>query len=82
MAARKSAPLRIIERAMAVAAYEQDEEAAPSRAAFRIERGRASGSSRPISVWETTAWITPEMKKPRISGQSSSQPMSKAMARA
>ncbi len=49
---------------------------------MRIERGRLSGSSLAISLWETTAWITPEMKKPRISGHRISQPMDKAMVSA
>ena len=39
IAAVKLAPLRKIERASATAAYEQDDEAAPSASAVAIERG-------------------------------------------
>src|SRR5258708_25813868 len=47
-----------------------------------MERGRSSGSSRLISLWETTACTTAESKKPRISGHRISHPMAKAMASA
>lgn len=46
MAAVKSAPLRNSERASATAAYEHDEDAAPSAEARRSVRGRSSPSSR------------------------------------
>ena len=56
MAAVKSAPFWKIERAIATAAYEHDDDAAPSPDATRIVRGDASGRSLAISRLETTAW--------------------------
>ena len=70
IAAVKSAPLRKSERASATAAYEQDDDAAPSPAAVAIERGESSGSSRLISRFETTACTAPDSAKPRIRPQS------------
>jgi hypothetical protein len=68
MAAVKSAPLRKIERARATAAYEHDEEAAPSPVAVAIDCGESSGKSLVISL-ETTACTVPERAKPKISAQ-------------
>jgi hypothetical protein len=55
MAAVKFAPVRKIDRAIATAAYEQDEEAAPSASAMLIERGLSSGRRRLNSRCETIA---------------------------
>ena len=55
IAAVKSAPLRTMDRASAVAAYEHDDEATPSPHAIVSERGESSGSSRVISPFDTTA---------------------------
>src|SRR6266511_1748330 len=74
----KSAPLRNTERAIATAAYEQEEEAAPSPQAIVRERGESSGSSRPISALDTTAWTAPEIAKPRVSAQRISHAMAAA----
>jgi hypothetical protein len=70
--------LRKIDRANATAAYEQEEEAAPSPEAMASERGESSGSSRLISPLDTTAWTTPESAKPRMSAQRISQNMANA----
>src|SRR6266542_3321787 len=72
--------LRNTARAIATAAYEQEEEeeAAPSPQAIVRERGESSGSSRPISALDTTAWTAPEIAKPRISAQRISQLMAAA----
>src|SRR5262249_18242347 len=64
IAAVKFAPLRKIERASATAAYEHDDEAAPSASAVPIGRGRSSGSSWPICCFETTACTGAERAKP------------------
>src|SRR6266542_1350686 len=74
----KSAPLRNTDRAIATAAYEQEEEAAPSPHAIPSDRGESLGSSRPISALETTAWTAPEIAKPRISAHRISQAMAAA----
>ena len=73
IAAVKSAPFRKIERASATAAYEQEDDAAPSSVAMLKERGESSGRSRVISDLETTAWTTPESVKPRIRAHRISQ---------
>ena len=65
----KSAPRLKSERDRATAAYEQDDDAAPSAVARTSVRGRSSGSSRCISFFETAAWTTPDSAKPRISAQ-------------
>src|SRR5439155_1087105 len=78
MAAVKFAPLRKIDRASATAAYEHDDDAAPSAHAIASVRGESSGSSRLIWRLETTAWTTPESAKPRISAQRISQSIAKA----
>jgi hypothetical protein len=74
----KSAPLRNTDRAIATAAYEQEEAAAPSPQAIESDRGESSGSSRPISALETTAWTAPEIAKPRISAHRISHAMAAA----
>src|SRR6266536_3823751 len=78
IAAVKSAPLRKIERASATAAYEHDEDAAPSPPARQSERGESSGSSRLISLLETTACTAPVRAKPRISAHRVSQNIANA----
>ena len=55
MAAVKSAPLRKIDRARATAAYEHEDDAAPSPQAIPRDRGESSGRSRVISDFDTTA---------------------------
>ena len=55
MAAVKFAPFRKIARARATAAYEHEDEAAPSPQATASERGESSGRSRVISDFDTTA---------------------------
>jgi hypothetical protein len=82
IAAVKLAPLRKIDRASATAAYEQDEEAAPSPVATASERGESSGSSRLISRLDTTAWTAPDRAKPRMSAQRISQNIANARLRA
>src|SRR6266545_4315140 len=78
IAAVKSAPLRKIERAKATAAYEHDEDAAPSPQAVVSDRGESSGSSRLISALETTACTAPDSAKPRISAHRISQSIANA----
>ena len=82
IAAVKFAPLRKIERASATAAYEHDEEAAPSPQAIARDFGESSGSQRPISPLETTACTTPDNVKPKIRGHRISQNIAKAIQRA
>ena len=65
----KSAPLRNSDRASATAAYEHDDDAAPSPVAVARLRGRSSGSSRAIVDLRTSASITADSVKPRISDQ-------------
>ena len=69
MAAVKLAPLRNSERASATAAYEQDEEAAPSPVARASAAGRSLPSSRTTVDRRTTACTTADSVKPRISDQ-------------
>src|SRR5205823_11737224 len=64
IAAVKFAPLRKIDRASATAAYEQDDEAAPSPQAMARVRGESSGSRRVISCFDTTACTAADRKKP------------------
>ena len=78
----KFAPFRKIERANAAAAYEQDDDAAPSRLAIAIDLGESSGSNLVICFLETTACTIPERPNPRISAQRISQNMAKAILRA
>ena len=75
MAAVKSAPLRNSDRASATAAYEHDDDAAPSPVATARLRGRSSGSSRVTSSRRITACTTPDSANPRISAQRISQPI-------
>lgn len=79
MAAVKCAPLRNSDRASATAAYEQEEDAAPSAAASVRVRGRSSPSSPTTVEVRTTAWTTADSAKPRISAQVISQVMDPAM---
>src|SRR5205823_1107186 len=72
IAAEKSAPFRKIARASATAAYEHDDDAAPSAVAIDKERGESSGSSRLISDFDTTAWTTADKPNPRINAHSTS----------
>ena len=60
---------RIIERAIATAAYEHDEEAAPNNAANVNERVESSGSNRDISDFDTITSMTAENKNPRLTPQ-------------
>ncbi len=69
IAAVKLDPLRNKERASATAAYEQDEDAAPNPVARASVTGRSSPSSRATVSFRTTAWMTAESVKPRISDQ-------------
>ena len=69
IAAVKSAPLRNSDRASATAAYEHDDEAAPSSEATASVRGRSSPSSRTMVALRTTAWMIAERVNPRISAQ-------------
>src|SRR5207253_4549399 len=55
IAAVKSAPFRKIDRASATAAYEQDDDAAPSPVAIASDFGESSGNSLLISPFEITA---------------------------
>ncbi len=73
IAAVKSAPLRNSARARATAAYEHEDDAAPSPAAITSVRGRSSPSSRTTVDRRTTAWITADSANPRISAQVISQ---------
>src|SRR5437763_1038290 len=50
----KLAPLRKMDRASAAAAYEQDDDAAPSPQAMAMERGLSTGSNFVICFFETT----------------------------
>jgi hypothetical protein len=74
----KLAPRRNSVRANATAAYEQEEEAAPSPAAIASVRGESSGSRRRSSPFVTTACTAPESAKPGISAQRISQNIPKA----
>ena len=82
MAAVKSAPLRKIDRARATAAYEHDDEAAPRPVAIMRLFGESSGNSFVISLFETTAWTTPESPNPKINGHKISQNIANAIQRA
>jgi hypothetical protein len=71
-----------MDRANATAAYEHDEEAAPSPVAMARDFGESFGSNRLTSPFETTAWTTPESPNPNISGHKISQNIAKAIQRA
>src|SRR5437016_14677426 len=60
IAAVKLAPLRKIERARATAAYEHEDDAAPSPHAIARVLGESLGSKRVILRFETRACTTPE----------------------
>ena len=79
MAAVKLAPLRKIERARATAAYEHDDDAAPSPQAIASDFGESFGRSLVISLLETTACTTADKPKPRMSGHKISQNMANAI---
>src|ERR1700682_4950020 len=66
---------------MALAAYEQDEDAAPRIDAPASVRGRWSPITRCIWERETKAWTTPESPNPKMSGHSVSQNMKNAIRR-
>src|SRR6266568_2284478 len=78
----KLPPLRNMERLSATAAYEHDDEAAPSKLALTSVLGLSSGSSLLICLCDTTAWIAPLRPKPRISGQRISQAILKEVEKA
>src|ERR1039457_3653559 len=82
MAAIKSAPLRNNVRANAVAAYEHEEDAAPSADAFTIVFADESGSKRLICALETTASTTDDSRNPRHSAQRISHAMVAVIASA
>src|SRR5437899_12706637 len=79
IAAVKSAPLRKIDLASATAAYEHDDDAAPSPVAIARVFGESSGNNRLISDFETTACTTADKPKPRMSGHKISQNMANAI---
>jgi hypothetical protein len=60
-----------MERAIATAAYEHDDDddAVPSRLPNAIERGEVSGKNFDISDFETITSMTAEKSKPRLSPQ-------------
>src|SRR5271156_3531365 len=82
MAAVKLAPLRNSDRARATAAYEHDEDAAPSPAATARVRGRSSPNSATMLDRRTMACTTADRAKPRISAQRISHVMDPASANA
>src|SRR5260370_28251061 len=82
IAAVKSPPLRTMERAIATAAYEQDDDAAPSALAFTIDLAEASGNSRDISPFDIATSTTAEKIKPRERPQKMSQNIVNAIHRA
>jgi hypothetical protein len=71
-----------MERAIATAAYEQDDDAAPSALAFTIDLAEASGNSRDISPLEMATSITAEKINPRERPQKMSQNIVNAIHRA
>ncbi len=73
--ARKSAPLRKSVRAIATAAYEHDDEAAPSPVAIAMLRGPPSGISFATFSRDTVACTNAESPKPRMSAHSICQPI-------
>ena len=64
--------------AIATAAYEQEDDAAPSPVASPIGRPPLPPSARWIRSRGTHAWTIPESAKPRISAQPTSQAMRNA----
>jgi len=82
IAAVKLAPLRKRDRASATAAYEQEDDAAPSPVAIAKVLGLSWPSSR-VMVWRRTiAWMTADSVKPRMTDQVISQVIVPATARA
>ena len=73
IAAVKLAPLRNSDRANATAAYEHDDDAAPSPAATARVRGRSSPIRLTIVERRTTACTTADRAKPRMSAHRISQ---------
>ena len=82
IAAVKLAPLRNTDLASATAAYEHDEDAAPSPVARASVRGRSSPSRRTMVGLLITAWITADSANPRISAQVIAQVIDPVMDRA
>ena len=82
IAAVKLAPRRNSARASATAAYEHDDEAAPSPVARASVFGRSSPSSRTMVCRRITACTTAESVNPRISDQVICQVIEPATARA
>ena len=74
----KSAPRWKSVFAIADAAYEHEEEAAPKRVARRTSRGPRRPSTRCMSTRGTNACTAPEIPKPRIRAHSVAQNMKKA----
>ncbi|MBJ7593734.1 MAG: hypothetical protein JF886_02545 [Candidatus Dormibacteraeota bacterium] len=81
IAAVKLAPFWNSDLAIAVAAYEQDDETMPKKVA--LPRVRTPGLPRTRSIWprETNACTTPERPNPRMRAQSVSQNMKNASSR-
>src|SRR2546421_4917043 len=82
MAAGKLAPLRKSERAIATAAYEQDDDAAPRSVAIPRLRGESDPRVRATALRETRVCTMADRRNPSASGQRTSQSMSKADASA
>src|SRR4029453_11683559 len=79
IAAVKFAPLRKIERASATAAYEHDDDAAPSPQAIAIVLGESSGKSWVISDFDTTDCTAADRAKPSTSAHRISHVMPNEM---
>src|SRR5947209_15583070 len=77
MAEMKSAPFSYNDLAMAVAAYEHEEDTIPKKVARPTAAGRWSPITRCISSLETKACTAPESPKPNTSAQRVSQNMTK-----
>src|SRR6516165_6174365 len=82
IAAVKLAPLRNKDRAKATAAYEHDDDAAPSPADTASVRGRSSPIRDTIVERRATACTTADRAKPRISAQRISHVIDPASAKA
>jgi hypothetical protein len=82
IAAVKFAPFRNRERAIATAAYEHDELAAPSADAARRLRGLSSPMSRVTVSRRTTVSTTPESRNPRTRAQRIRHPINEATSSA
>src|SRR5262245_25349971 len=74
------APRANSERAIAIAAYEHEEEAAPSPVAFATGTKPSPDSAASIRSRGTQAWIAPEIAKPSTSAHQTSQAISPALA--